>query len=207
MTDHPSDEAQAIAALKRGEIAGLELLVRRYQLRAIRAAYLVLRDRAQADDIVQTAFLRAYDRIEQFDASRSFGPWFLRSVLNDAIKAASRQSRLVSLDASAAAGDDDQAVLADLLADPAPGPEALAESAELQAAVWRALGQLAPAQRGAIVLRYYLNLSESEMSVHSGSPPGTVKWRLHSARERLRTLLWAAAPAGPARNKQEANDE
>jgi RNA polymerase sigma-70 factor, ECF subfamily len=211
MIDSLRQEKQAIAALKRGEVAALEVLVRRYQLRAIRAAYLVVRDRAAAEDIVQAAFLRAYDRIEQFDESRPFGPWFLRSVLNDALKAAGRQQRFVSLD-GAASGDEPAAELADVLADPAPGPEALAELAEQQQAVWHALGQLAPAQRAAIVLRYYLDLSENEMAAHSGSRPGTIKWRLHSARQRLRTLLWASAPAGsataaPIGTTREGNDE
>ena len=55
------DDSEAIAALKRGEVGGLEALVRRYQLRALRAAYLIVRDQALAEDLVQTAFLRAYE--------------------------------------------------------------------------------------------------------------------------------------------------
>jgi RNA polymerase sigma-70 factor, ECF subfamily len=210
MTNTESDERRAVAQLKRGKVSGLEILVRLYQVPALRAAFLVLCDRAQADDIVQAAFLRAYDRIHQFDESRPFGPWFLRSVLNDAVKAAGRQARQVSLDGN----EQDESVLADMLADPSPGPEVQMETAERCQAVWRALGQLAPAQRGAIVQRYYLGLSESEMAAHSGSPPGTIKWRLHSARERLRGLLWTLVPGpGPARRDrsahtlQEANDE
>ena len=62
------------------------------RFRAIRAAYLIVRDRALAEDLVQTAFLRAYDRIGQFDPSRPFAPWFLRSVVNDAVKAAMRRA-------------------------------------------------------------------------------------------------------------------
>ena len=81
------EEQKAIARLKRGDISGLEALVRKYQVQAVRAAYLIIRDRALAEDIVQAAFLRAYERIGQFDAGRPFGPWFLRSVVNDAVKA------------------------------------------------------------------------------------------------------------------------
>jgi RNA polymerase sigma-70 factor (ECF subfamily) len=187
------DERQAIARLKRGEVAGLEALVQAHQLRAVRAAYLIVRDRAAAEDLVQAAFLRAYDRIGQFDDSRPFGPWFLRSVVNDAVKAVGRQGRWVPLEGgSATAGPD----LADALPDPAPGPEALAEEAEQRQAVWRALGQLPAAERGAIVLRYYLGLSEREMSARLGRAPGTIKWRLNAARERLRGLLH---PDGSAR--------
>ena len=182
------DERQAIALLKQGQVAGLETLVQLYQLRALRAAYLVVGDRALAEDVVQSAFLRAYDRIGQFDAGRPFGPWFLRSVVNAAIKAGARQARLVALDPGDE-DDEDVSVLASRLADPAPGPEEQAERGETQARVWRALGRLSPAQRGAVVLRYYLDLSESEMAARLERSPGTIKWTLHAARERLRGLL------------------
>jgi len=187
------EEQEAIARLKRGDIGGLEALVRRYQVRAVRTAYLITHDRALAEDIVQAAFLRAYERIGQFDAGRSFGPWFLRSVVNDAVKAAARRKRQVSLKASP---EGEGASLADLLADPAPGPDDLVEAAELRRIVWDALGKLPPAQRATIVLRYYLELSGAEMADELACPPGTVKWRLHAARKRLRTLLrplWPAA--------------
>jgi RNA polymerase sigma-70 factor (ECF subfamily) len=95
------EEQEAIARLKRGDVGGLEALVRRYQVQAVRTAYLITRDRALAEDIVQAAFLRAYERIDQFDAGRPFGPWFLRSVANDAVKAAARRERLVPLEFSA----------------------------------------------------------------------------------------------------------
>ena len=189
------DERQAVARLKQGQVAGLETLVQLYQLRALRAAYLIVRDRAAAEDVVQSAFLRAYDRIDQYDAGRPFGPWFLRSVVNAAIKASVRQARLVSLDANG--DEDDEAAWVNLLADPAPGPEALAEHGEQREAVWRALGQLSPAQRGAVVRRYYLDESESEMAAGLARSPGTIKWTLHAARERLRTLLgWAKPTTG-----------
>jgi RNA polymerase sigma-70 factor, ECF subfamily len=184
------DERQAIESLKQGQVAGLETLVALYQLRALRAAYLIVRDRALAEDLVQTAFLRAYDRIAQFDLARPFGPWFLRSVVNDAIKAAARQARLTSVDADYDEDEaSDTAALAQRLADPAPGPEDQAERREMREAVWQALGRLSPAQRGAVVLRYYLDLSESEMAARLERSPGTIKWTLHAARERLRGLL------------------
>jgi RNA polymerase sigma-70 factor (ECF subfamily) len=187
------EEQEAIARLKRGDIGGLEALVRKYQVQAVRTAYLIIRDRALAEDIVQTAFLRAYERIGQFDIGRPFGPWFLRSVVNDAVKAAARRKRQVSLKASP---EGEETSLADLLADPAPGPDDLVEAAEIRRIVWNALGKLPPAQRAAIVLRYYLDLSGAEMADELACPPGTVKWRLHAARKRLRTLLrplWPAA--------------
>src|SRR3954447_3720450 len=116
------DERDAVARLQRGDIGGLETLVRLYQVRAVRVAYLITRDAALADDIMQTAFLRAYERIGQFDATRSFGPWFLRGVVNDAVKATARGARQVSLDGF---GRDGTGPPGAALADEQPGPEAL----------------------------------------------------------------------------------
>lgn len=178
------DEAAAIARLKQHDIGGLELLVQRYQVQAVRAAYLITRDRPLAEDIVQTAFLRAYERIHQFDARRPFGPWFMQSVIHDAVKASTRRERQTSLDD----GDIDYAPMT-WLADPAPGPEELLMAGETRAAIWAALAALSPTQRAAVVQRYYLGRSEAEMAATGGSPPGTIKWRLHTARKRLQELL------------------
>ena len=180
------DEHQAIASLREGDIGGLEFLVREYQLKATRAAYLVTGNRQTAEDVVQAAFLRVYERIHQFDRDRPFEPWFLRIVLNDARKAVSRVPRFLAWDQRV---NDEGATLADILRDPDLGPDALAERAELRATVEKALAQLSPAQRAGIVARYYLNLSGAEFARRTGRSSGTVKWLLHAARGRLRTLL------------------
>lgn len=180
------EERQAVARLKQGDISGLETLVRIYQVRAIRAAYLVVHDRALAEDIVQAAFVRAYERISQFDANRPFGPWFLRSVINDALKAITQQQRNVSLESEA---ESEDTIWADRLTDPAPSPPEMTESADVQRIVQEALDQLTPTQRAAIVLRYFLDFNEAEMTAKLNRPSGPVKWLLHSARERLRDIL------------------
>src|SRR4051794_10135971 len=77
-----SNEYEALARLRDGDIGGLEALVRLYQVRAVRAAYLVVRDRALAEDVAQGAFLRVYQRIAQLDPARPFAPWFFRIVVN-----------------------------------------------------------------------------------------------------------------------------
>ncbi len=180
------NEAQAIERLKQGDIGGLEPLVNQYYVRAVRAAFLVTRDKSLAEDVVQNAFIRAYERIDQFDPERSFGPWFLRSVVNEAINTISRDRRNISLE-YIAPGQEEK--LVELIADPHPGPDQFWDEVELRQKVWEALGQLSPPQRAAIVQRYYLGLSETEMADREQCAPGTVKWRLHSARQRLRTLI------------------
>jgi RNA polymerase sigma factor (sigma-70 family) len=62
-------------------------------------------------------------------------------------------------------------------------------SIEIQNQIWEAMQKLSPRQRAVIVQRYYLEMSEKEMALESGTAMGTVKWLLHAARERLRSLL------------------
>ena len=180
------DEREAVDRLRRGDIGGLESLVDRYYVRAVRTALLITRDRPLAEDAAQEAFIRAYERIEGFDPSRQFGPWLLRIVANGALNAVARHGRESSLDAGSL---DALHPAMRALADLAPSPEAVLEQAELRERVRAALDALPPEQRHAIVLRYYLDMSEEDMASELHSPRGTVKWRLHAARKRLHTLL------------------
>lgn len=184
------EEHEAIARLKAGDIGGLEILVHRYQVPALKVAVLIGRDYALAEDIVQAAFLRAYERIDQFDAARPFGPWFLRGVANDARKAVTRRPQL-PLDARTAAT---------LATHPDPGADldALLAAAETREALWAALDQLAPEQRSVVVARYYLDLSDAEVARQFAIPAGTARRRLHDARRHLRRLVpaWIQQPAG-----------
>src|SRR5512134_519348 len=92
------DDRTAISRLKQGNFQALEALVTRYQVPAVHAAYLIVRDRVLAEDVAQNAFLKAAERIHQFDEQRPFGPWFSRIVVNDAVKLAKKQKRNVPLD-------------------------------------------------------------------------------------------------------------
>lgn len=180
------DEREAIALLKQGDISGLEVLVQIYQVKAIRSAYLIIHDHHLAEDIVQAAFVRAYERRDQFDSERPFRPWFFRIVANGAVKAARRRLREVSM---FRASDQEVSRLVDLLADPAPTPEEQIEKSETRETVLWALGRLSPRQRAAVVLRYYLGLKEVDVAERLGRTPGTAKRLLHTARKRLRSLL------------------
>jgi RNA polymerase sigma-70 factor, ECF subfamily len=79
------DESALVARVQRGETAAYATLVERHLPRALRVAWRVLRHREEAEDAVQDAFLRALERIEQYDPSRPFSPWFFRIVVTTAI--------------------------------------------------------------------------------------------------------------------------
>jgi RNA polymerase sigma-70 factor, ECF subfamily len=176
----------ALSRLKKGDHSGLEELVTRYQVQAIHIAQLIVRDRFLAEEVVQSSFVLTAERIVQFDMDRPFTPWFFRIVINEALKVAKRQKRFVPLNDEP---EDDAVLLARWLVDPHPQPEKILEAKETRQIIRSALERLAPEQRAVVVMRYFLEMSEAEMSANLGRPTSTIKWYLRAARERLRNLL------------------
>ena len=176
------DESRnAVQRLKRGDMGGLEFLVARHQVRAVRTAFLILQDETAAQDVVQETFLRIYQRIHQFDENLPFEPYLLKSVVHASLNLARRNAKFTSLDGNPAEVES--------LLDGADQPEAQVEARELSQDILTALSKLSPRQRAVIVQRYYLEMSEKEMSEHMQAAPGTIKWLLNAARTRLRDLL------------------
>lgn len=179
-----TSEQLAITHLKQGNLAGLSVLVQIFQVKAVHAALLIVNDQGTAEEIVQEAFLRAFHKIDQFDDHRPFGPWFLRSVIHAALKVAKSQTRTEPFEES-----QNGSCTADWLIDPGLDPQEIAEKEEVRVAVWQALEQLTPNQRAAVVLRYFLEEDEQEMIRELNHPLTTIKWWLHSARQRLQQIL------------------
>ena len=175
------NEQQAIQALKSGDIGGLADLVACHQVKAIRVAYLITRDAHLAQDVVQDVFLQVYHGIARFDANRPFEPWFMRSVVNTALKSAQKTAKQLSL-----VSEETEAQNWLIAQDSVEGQ---VESAEFQQEIWDAMQKLSPRQRAVIVQRYFLEMSEKEMAEALEAAPGTVKWLLNAARARLRSLL------------------
>jgi RNA polymerase sigma-70 factor (ECF subfamily) len=163
------DDLQAIRRLKNGDIGGLEHLIAHYQ--------------AKAEDVVQDAFVRFYERVHYFDETRPFEPYFLRSVVNRALNAVEKEHAAARFDESLETPE-----LQSLLSR-AVSVEEQVEYTQLKAEIAAALQNLSPRQRAAVVLRYDLEMSEKEMTEILSVAPGTVKWLLNAARTRLRALL------------------
>jgi RNA polymerase sigma-70 factor (ECF subfamily) len=177
------DQEAAITCLKKGDISGLEILALRYQVKALRTANLITRDLLLAEDVVQDCLLRLPQTIRSFDSNRSFEPWFMRSIVHAAVKAAQKTAKKIPVESEA-----DEAWFEKMLG--------IEESAEaefnaiaFQQEIQTALQKLSPRQRAVIVQRYFLDLSENEMASELAIAPGTVKWLLNAARTRLRALL------------------
>ncbi len=172
------NDQREMERMRQGDIAALGALVERYQTRSLRAAYLVTHDLAMAEDVVSAAFLRVFERADRYNPNQ-FGPWFYRIVVNDAIKAVQRRDRTTTMDQVEHARRLGASI----------DPEKTAVLNDERRAVRDALAQLTPSQRGAVVMRYFLELSESEMVERTGRTRGTVKRHLHDARARLKRLL------------------
>jgi RNA polymerase sigma-70 factor (ECF subfamily) len=139
----------------------------------------ILRRHDLADDVVQDAFLRAYQSLNRFDRERPFGPWICRIAANLAVNhVRSPQAR--------------EEGLPETLADePSPdeGPLVGVLEKEGRAALDSAMERLSPEQRAVFVLRVFEELSYQEIAQTLGISPGTVMSRLSRARERLRGAL------------------
>jgi RNA polymerase sigma-70 factor (ECF subfamily) len=162
----------AISRIKQGDLNGLETLVNRYQAQAVYAAYMIVYDRALAEDVAQAAFVKVAERIHQFDEERPFAPWFFRIVVNDALKLALKQKRKVSLDDL----DEPTTQLAEWLNDPGLKPEQLLEQKQTRENILKAIQSLPLEQRTVIVMRYYLDMSEADMSTKMERPLSAIKW-------------------------------
>jgi RNA polymerase sigma-70 factor (ECF subfamily) len=180
------DDHTAISRLKHGDLNGLEALVTCYQVQAVHAAYMIVQDRALAEDIAQTAFIKAAERIHQFDDRRPFAPWFFRIVVNDALKSAQKQNRYVPLEEPL---DEAGAQLARWLADPGLSPEQALEEKQVRENILSAIHSLPPEQRAVVVMRHFLEMSEADMSAKMDRPLSTIKWWLRDARKRLSDLI------------------
>lgn len=181
------DDRQAVICVKNGDWEGTAVLVRRYQAKAVRAAFAITQDRPLAEDLVQNAFIKLPQTLKTFDINRPFAPWFFKSIVHAAVKAARRGQRQVSL--NAVINGETGETFADLLPDLAALPIEQVTDDERRTAILGALNKLTPEQRAVVVMRYYLELETSEISAQLTRPEATIRWRLHTAIKRLRGLL------------------
>lgn len=145
--------------------------------RAYRTAWLILRNRADAEEAVQEAFLRAWRFRASMPAGESMKPWLYRVVVNSCC------SKLRS-EAPHRSHRTDSTTL-DELTSSSVEPSAAAEQASESATVLAAINGLPEHLRIPVILRYWSGLSEKEIATAIGRRPGTVKSRLHEARQRL----------------------
>ena len=180
------DESALIERCREGDVAAFEPLVEKYRQRVWRLAFQVLRDREEAWDCAQDAFVRAFQSLGSFRGQSAFYTWLFRIAMNVAT------DRLRSRGAQARAFGT-QAIPAEEWERTAPDPEArpdqVAIGAERRERISQALDTLPPNARAIIMLSDVEGLSYREIATVLNCPIGTVMSRLHNARKRLRTAL------------------
>jgi RNA polymerase sigma-70 factor, ECF subfamily len=169
------DDAALVSRCREGERDAFERLVIRYQKPVFNVALRMLRDRQDAADVVQTTFLKAFEHLRNYDPAFRFYSWLYRIAINESLNALALRKPRAALDVDVA---DDRA-----------GPDRAAEGDQTLRAIEDALMQISPELRTVTILRHIAHLSYEEMAQVLGVPEKTVKSRLHSARERLRSQL------------------
>jgi RNA polymerase sigma-70 factor (ECF subfamily) len=179
----PADtEAGLLARAQAGDADAFERLSGAYADRVFMLLLRLLGDRSEAEDVTQEVMLRAWQGITRFHRRSSYFTWLYRIAVNEANRALERRSRRP---AGVAIGADEL----QLPAPAAHGPAQQAENSELRRALGRALAELPPPLRTALVLRDVEGLSTQEAAEIAGIGQAAFKSRLHQARLRVRAAI------------------
>ena len=188
VTETARDDLALVQASKSGEIAAFEELVRRYDRKLLRIAQHLTHNREDAEDVVQEAFLKAFQHLDQFQGNSQFSTWLIRITLNQALMKLRKRHRTreVSIDNDFQPEED---VLPIDVADWAPNPEELYRATELREILSKTLQELSPGLRVVFVLRDIEGLSLEETTEALNLSLAAVKARSWRARLQLRQRL------------------
>jgi RNA polymerase sigma-70 factor (ECF subfamily) len=189
-----SDDRRLITECLSGSTEAFGRLVVRYQDRLYNAVVRVVDHAEDAYDVVQEAFLNAYQSLDSFKGDAEFYTWLYRIAFNAAVSQKRKRRATVSLDAGR--NGEPAAEPADQSVGIRPG-EAL-ERAEDQAGLLAALARLSQEHRAVLVMKDIDGLKYEQIAEVMGVPIGTVRSRLHRARSELRVLLDPGGEHGPA---------
>ena len=184
----PSEEQVLVKAAKAGDDGAFSQLVRRYDRNVFRIAQHITQNREDAEDVVQDAFLKAYENLEQFQGQSKFYTWLVRIAVNEALMKLRRRrpERFVSLDEEIKTDDDS---VPREVADWSPNPEQMYKQAELKEILGRTIQGLPAGFRTVFVLRDVEGLSTEETAEALDLSIPAVKSRLLRARLQLRERL------------------
>jgi RNA polymerase sigma-70 factor (ECF subfamily) len=191
-------DARLIAALLRKEPAAAEALHARYASRIYGLGLVLLKNKADAEDLVQDTFLKVWRTGSAFDPGRgSLDGWILlaaRSLAIDLLRRRSLETRKLASEASVSAVSDER------------GPEWHAERRDLIQRVLEAMDRLPPRQRSAVALAYFGERSSAQVAELQGIPPGTVKSRIRAGIATLRQSLAERGSGRPPTGRGERSD-
>ncbi len=178
-----------VCQCRQGSGAAFRVLVERYQKKAFGQALAMLKDREEAMDVAQEAFVKVYRRLEHFQGSASFSTWLYRIVFNLCVDRL-RRKETTWLDDLREQTQKESAINCGLVSSPTiANPLQSTLQAELAKKINEALAQVPEKQREVLILRELEGLSYEEIARVLQVPKGTVMSRLHHARVKLQELL------------------
>lgn len=187
-----SDEALCRSVANR-EPGAFDLLVERYQERAYRIAWSIVRDREDARDCAQEAFIKLHDAADSFAGQAKFSTWFYRILVNCCLDSRRRgrgwRRLLVWRDAGDADGADD---LVERQPAPPDDPGERMDEDQQMSRIWEAVETLSPQQRAAVTLQYREGLATKEIASVLNTSEATVRVHLHRAFAALRQRVGGA---------------
>lgn len=186
------DDEELLRRFNAGDAAAFEVLLQRYRRPLYNFIFRSVRDREQAEDLLQDVFLRVVQRSAEFKGESKFGTWLYTIARNLCIDTSRKMvfRRHRSLDAPArAGGEEDGPAMVDRVSSGGPGVDRDAISGRLQNEIAAAVEALPDEQREVFLMREVSNLPFKEIAAIVGVPENTVKSRMRYALERLQEAL------------------
>jgi RNA polymerase sigma-70 factor, ECF subfamily len=194
--DQPNNETRLISSAQQGNLEAFNQLVLIHQDAVFNTAFRILGGYDEAEDVVQKAFISAYQNIRAYHGG-SFKAWLMRTTINACYDDLRRSKRHPTVSLEPKTNDDHNFDADSWLPDPSPTPQQVSEMRELQKAVQYCLQQLPADFRAIAVLADVDEMDYEEISRVTGNPLGTVKSRLARSRQKLRGCLegfWELLP-------------
>jgi RNA polymerase sigma-70 factor, ECF subfamily len=180
-----TEAAAVLARARQGDSDAFRALVEQHSRSVFRLAFRMTGNEQDAEDVVQESFLRAYRQLGRFESRANFGTWLYRIVSNCSVDLMrSKQARHDQV-----RGDSLDEAGMELPAADVPGPERMAQSAEIDRRVQDALKELSPLERAAFTLRHYEGRSIDEISATLGLGTSAAKHSVFRAVKKLRVAL------------------
>lgn len=179
-------DEEVIARVRSGNTASYEIIMRRYNQRLYRVARAILRDDAEAEDVIQDTYVRAYQNLHQFAGYALFSSWLTRIAVHEALRRVRLRNRSQQLDEFEQ--DEEGSMKA---VETSPDPEQRASNAELGRLLEEVVLELPDAYRGVVMLRDIEQMSTSETAEALDLTEQNVKVRLHRGHAMMRSSLTA----------------
>lgn len=191
----PMSDEEVVRRVCAGEAALFEIVMRRYNRRLYRVARAIVRDDAEAEDVMQQAYVNAYTHLDQFGERSSFATWLTRIAVHEALARNRRRARVTAVDdISELEGEE----MERLFGQGIPTPEQQAMQGEMHRLLESAIDALPEGYRSVFVLREVEGLSTADVAECLDITDETVKTRLHRARAMLREELYSRAGVATA---------